>query len=894
MPERRSWRRLIRVRAPDVDAEVERELQFHVGMRAAEFERRGLPPDEARRAALMRFGNLDDIRLTLRAHDRRSVRHLRWSETMERFWKDLSHSLRALRRAPGFTAVTVVTLALGIGANSAVFSVVDAALLKPLPYRDAGRLALIWSRWTNFNKTWLSEGEYLDYRNQDKLFTDAALWGDDGDATLTGDAGAESVPSAVATANFLDVVGMKPALGRMFSDAEDVATGPAVLLLGYDLWQRRYGGDPAIVGKEIEMDGRRQQVVGILPRGFRFPLEFQGLSSAQVVAPARLERSSPSRSDHSFHAIARLQPGVSIAVVTSGLQTLADRWTEEGLYPADAKFSAFATSLVDEVSGGARLALLVLSVAVGLLLLLTCVNVANLILARADGRTREVAVRSALGAGRVDLMGLALSEGLLLGVAGGAIGLFLAWGSTRLLIAAAPSSVPRLADLALDGTVLLVTALLAVGTGIVFGMVPAFRARRLDLNDALRDGSRSASGGVGRRRGRTLLIVAETALAVLLVIGAGLTIRSFANLQGIEPGFAADHALTLRLSLPAMRYDSPSLVVGFYERLAERVRALPGVRAAGFVRQLPLASEIGDSGMQLEGRPVPANAQGFSGDWQVVTPGYFEAMGMRLVRGRFFSAADDAGAAPVIAINETLAREYFPGEDPLGKRIRVGGDTVWRTVVGVIGDVHHNSLLGPIKRKWFLPHAQWGRLFGAPRRAMTLVVRSAGDPRALTAPIARLVRDADPDLPVTQVATLGDVVASATREQRFTMAVMTGFALLALLLAAVGIYGVISYAVGQRSREIGIRIALGAEVGAVRRLVLRQGMWPAVVGVGIGLGAAAAVTRFLRTLLYGVAPLDPVTFAVMPLVLLLVAAGAILLPAVRASRIDPVEALRIE
>jgi predicted permease len=396
-------------------------------------------------------------------------------------------------------------------------------------------------------------------------------------------------------------------------------------------------------------------------------------------------------------------------------------------------------------------------------------------------------------------------------------------------------------------------------------------------------------------RGRALLVVSEMALAVLLVIGAGLTVRSFINLQNIDPGFDARNVLTLRLSLPAQRYQTVESVAGFYQRLADQVRALPGVNSAGLVRLLPLATEIGDAGMVIEGRPTPPGEPGRSADWQVVTPGYFEAMGERLVRGRFFDARDTPDGMPVIAINQTLAREYFADADPLGQRIRVGGtDQPFRTIVGIIGDVHHNGLTSPVKRKWFVPHNQWGNMFGNPRRAMTLVARTSGDPMLLLAPVSTMINHMDPDLPITQVSTLGDVLAEATQEQRFTMVLMAGFAVLALVLAAVGIYGVISYAVSQRTREVGIRLALGADRATVLKLILRQGMRPAMVGIGAGLLIAMLLTRYLGTLLYEVAPLDLVTFTSIPVLLLVMAAGSVCIPAMRASRVEPVEALRAE
>jgi putative ABC transport system permease protein len=808
---------------------------------------------------------------------------------------DLRLAIRALARRPAFCAVVIATLALGIGANSAIFSVVNAVLLKPLPYRAPDELTLIWSRWSNFDKTWLSEAEFLDYERMTRLFKNAAAWGDNGEVALTGTEGPESVAAMQMTANLPEVVGMAPALGRTFSADEDVPNGPAVVMLGYDLWQRRYGSDRSLVGRTITVDGQPARVVGILPKEFRFPLEFQSLSPVQLIQPVGLNRSSPQRGNHGLYGIARLQPGITAEAVSLELKALTSRWTSEGLYPVAMNFTAFAVPLVQEVSGSVRRTLVVLAAAVGLLLLLTCANVANLILARADGRARELAVRAALGAGRREIARLALTESLLLSLAGALAGLALAWAGVRLLIARAPTTIPRLAEVSIDFRVLGFTLLVAVLTGILFGLAPILSGARRPLADALREGGRSQSGGPAARRGRTLLVVAEMGLAVLLVIGAGLTIRSLLNLLDINPGFDPRGALTLRLSLPQSQYASNESVAGFYQQLGDEVRRLPGVEAAGFVRLLPLASSIGDAGMVIEGRPVNPGEPGRSADWEAVTPGYFEAMRMRLVRGRFINDTDTPEGLPVIAINETLAREYFPGVDPLGQRIRVGNDTrPFRTIVGVIGDVHHNGITAPVKRMWFVPHGQWPQSYDGPRRAMTLVVRGSGDPRALLEPVSRLVHQHDPDLTISQVASLEEVLAAATREQRFTVALMTGFAALALILAAVGIYGVISYSVSRRTGEIGIRMALGAEAGSVRVLVLRQGMIPALVGIGAGLGAAVLLTRFLRSLLYGVAPIDPLTFTLIPVGLALIAVGSVMIPATRASRVQPVEALRGE
>ena len=810
---------------------------------------------------------------------------------------DLTHDLRlavrSLARRPAFAAVVILTLGLGIGANSATFSVINAALIRPLPYQQPEELALIWSRWVNFDKTWLSAAEYADYQKLDRIFVDVGSWADFGEQTLTGDGSTpESVAASGMTANLLAVLGVTPERGRAFTAAEDVPNGPAVAMLGYDLWQRRFGGDPSVVGRTVQIDGGAVEIVGVLPASFKFPLEFQARSSAQIIRPLGLNLTAPNRGNHGLYGVGRLRPGVNATQATTAIQALTTQWTRDALYPESMQFTAFAVGVRDEVSGNAQLALKVLAAAVALLLLLTCANVANLMLARADGRRREVAVRTALGASRGDLVRLSLTESVMLGVAGGAVGLAIAWAGVRVLVARAPTTIPRLSELSVDSTVVLFTLAISVLTGIIVGLAPVLGSPREQLTDALREGARGQSGGRAARRGRAVLVVAEMALAALLVIGAALTVRSFRNLQAVSPGFDASGVLTLRINVPASRYPAAEQVAEFYERLGDDVRRMQGVTHAGFIRVLPLAAEIGDAGVQIPSKPLPQGSPNRSGDWQAVTPGYFESLRIPLVSGRLPSAADVAAAEQVIFINETLANEYFAGENPLGQQISVFGGPV-RVIAGVVGDVHHNGLLTPVKRAWFVPHSQWHTgPGGASRRAMTLVVRTSVNPRAMLTPIEQAIRRMDAEIAVTQVASLGDVLANATREQRFTTATMTAFAVLALVLAAVGIFGVISHAVGERTREIGIRMALGAEPGAVLALVLRQGIAPAIAGIAVGLVAAFALTRYLGSLLYGVAPLDPLTFVAVPALLGAVASAAVLIPAVRASRVAPQEALR--
>lgn len=812
---------------------------------------------------------------------------------MSTLLSDIRLAIRSLLQRPVFTAVILLTLALGIGANTAIFSVVNGVLLRPLPYRAPEGLVLIWSKWKNFEKTWLSDREYFGYREEMRSFEDVAAWDTGDEVTLTGDQGPESVAAVGVTANLLGLLGAAPSLGRGITAEEDVPQGAAVVLVGDGLWRRRYGGDPGLVGKVIQINGTGHTVVGILPRGFRLPLEFQARNTAQLLLPLRLDPANTSNG-HSYYGVARLAPGATPDGATAEMQALVRRWTEEGRYPAAMEFSAYTIPGSEEVNGRVRVALLVLTGAVGLLLLITCANVANLLLTRADARNREMAVRAALGAGRRRLLRLNLTESLVLAVAGGALGLLLAWAGVRLLASQAPTSVPRAGELGLHGAVLGYTVVVTLLTGIIFGLLPALRVSGVNLAATLKEDGRGGESR-GRLRGRAILVAAETALAVMLVIGAALMVRSFLNLLSVDPGFETRGILTVRLALPQARFPDTGSRVRFFEQVRQEVAALPGVEAAGFVRVLPLADEIGDADMEIEGRPTAPDEPDRSADWQIVTPGYFEAMRIPLLRGRLFDDTDTPDGAQVIAINETLANEYFRGEDPLGKRIRVGdNDRPWRTIVALVGDTRHHGLTGPVKRQWFIPHNQFANSWGITSLAMTLVLRTGGNPEALLEPVGRAVHRIDPDVPLAQVATMEAVVGTAVQDQRFSTTLMAGFALLALLLAAVGIYAVVSYSVTQRTREIGIRVALGADTGSVRRLVVRQGMAPALAGILVGLAGATALARFLHSLLFGISTLDPPAFLGPPLVLLLVAAGATLLPAIRATRVDPMAALRAE
>jgi putative ABC transport system permease protein len=699
------------------------------------------------------------------------------------------------------------------------------------------------------------------------------------------------------TANTLDVLGAKPLLGRMFTAAEDRPSGPQLALLGYPLWQSRYGSDPAIVGRTVMMNDVPVEIIGVMPEGFRLPTDFtdDAAEPTQLWRPLQIDETQLSRS-HGLFGAAVLAPGQTAATATAELQSIAARLTEQGAYPVAMKFTAFAVPLDEEIRGGIRPAMWLLTGAVGFLLLIACANVANLLLVRGDARLREMAVRTAIGAAPERLVRQLLTESVVLAVLGAALGLGLAAAGLRALTTLDPTSLPPLAPVGLDLTVVLFTLVLGVVTTIVFGLAPALRTLRVNLVESLREGGQQSTVGGARQRLRGLLVVAEVALAVVLVAGAGLMIRSLSALGKIDLGFKADHMLTMRLSIPQARYDTPEKVVAFYRELIARVRALPGAQAAGVVRILPLATTIGDYGLDVEGyHESPGRSA--KGDWQIASDGAFEAMGTRLIRGRWFAATDTTDTQLVAVVNETLARTYWTDPNAvIGGRIRVGNPmNPWATVVGIVADERHNGVTGIVKEKFYIPHSQWHVVVGgSPIRNAFVVVRTAGDPLGLVSPVRSEIRAMDPSLPVANIRPMTEVVATALATSRLTGFLMSTFAAIALALAAVGIYGVLSYLVARRTHEIGIRLAMGADRSTVVTLVLRQGLALAGTGIVLGLVAAFALARVMQSLLYQVRPVDPVTFVAVPVVLIGVALVASGVPAFRATRVSPLIALRSE
>jgi putative ABC transport system permease protein len=814
---------------------------------------------------------------------------------MDTLWQDARRGVRSLARTPAFSLSAVLTLALGIGANAAIFGLINAVLLRPLPYAEPERRVTIWSRWTSFDKTWLSDAEVFDYRARCRTLESVAAWAT-GQVNVTGDGEPERVGVAQITANTFATLGAQPLLGRAFSEAEDLPGGEPVVLLGFGLWQRRFGGDPAVLGRTLVVNSVPRRVVGIMPDGFQLPTDYH-VDRAEPTAlylPLQFDPADLTRGSHGYYGAATLAPGATAAQATAELRSVTAAMTDEGLYPRAMQFSAFAVPVEEEIRGAIRPALLLLLSAVGFLLLIACANVANLLLARGEARSREMAIRTALGAGHGRLVRQLLTEGLVLAMFGTIVGLSLAYTAVNAIASFDPAGIPRVSALEIDTRVLAFTVALALVTTLLFSLAPALRAIRVDLTGSLKEGGHQGTAGLRRQRLRGALVIAEVAFAVMLLIGATLMLRSVRALQQIDLGFDSSGVLTLRLSVPAAPYETPESVVAFHQRVLDRVRAVPGVARAGLIRNLPLAQEIGDWGLDVDGF-VESPGRNAKGDWQVVSDGAIETFGERLIRGRTFTPADTAASMPVAIVNETLARAYFAGRDPIGGRIRMGSASrPWLTVVGLVQDERHNGITGGIKEKFYVPLAQFPLASGSSSRTMTIVAKAAGDPLELIGGIRDAVRAVDPNVPVANIRTMEQVVQASMSTPRFTGFLLGVFALLALTLAAVGIYSVLAYLVSQRTHEIGIRVAVGAGSVDVLTTVLGRAAPPIATGLALGIAGSLVLTRLMAGLLHGVTPTDPATFVAVPLALGLVALAASVVPAWRAMRVDPLVALRYE
>ena len=810
--------------------------------------------------------------------------------------QDLKTALRGLWKSPGFAIAALITLALGIGATSAIFSVVNAVLLTPLPYESPDRRVMVWSKWVSFDKTWVSSQEVWDYRERAKTLAAVSLWSS-AFQNLTGTGEPVRLNVGVVSANTFEVLGARPALGRIFTQEEDRPNGPPVAILGHELWATQFAADRAIIGRKIALNDIPVEVIGVMPRGFRLPTDFNvdAAEPTELWRPVQVDSTNLVRGSHGFYAAAVLAPGQSVASATSELQSITKRLTEEGQYPPAMQFSAFAVGLDDEIRGEVRPAMWLLMGAVAFLLLIACVNVANLLLVRGDARLREMAVRTAMGAAPTRLVRQLFTESVVLAVLGAMLGLALAAAALRVLITVDPTSLPPLAPVGLDFTVIAFTVVLAVATTLVFGLAPALRTLHVNLVESLREGSHNATIGGRRQRFRNALVGTEIALAVVLVVGAGLMVRSLSALGNIDLGFNPDRVLTMRVAIPVQRYDTPERVVAFYKQLVDRISVIPGVEHAGVVRVLPLATTIGDWGLDVDGfEELPG--QGAKGDWQIVSPGAFPAMGTRLSRGRWFTDADTSTSVPVTVINETMARTYWADGNAVGGRIRLGNPkNPWATVVGIVADERHNGVTGIVKEKFYIPHSQWHIVTnGNLVRSVFVVARTTGEPTSVAGAARAAVAQLDPTLPVANVRPMTDVVATALATPRLTGFLLGTFAAIALALAAVGIYGVLAYLVSQRTQEIGIRLAIGADRSQVMHMILRQGMMLAVAGIVVGVGAAFLLTTLMQSLLYEVTPSDPITFGAVAAVLFAITVVASYLPAWRATKVSPLIALRTQ
>ena len=815
--------------------------------------------------------------------------------------QDLRYALRGLRQRPGFTLVAVLTLALGIGANTAIFSVVNGVLLRALPYERSGRLAMIWGHRNQQPLAELSVPEYWDLRERTRAFAGVAAFAD-GNINLTGIGTPERISAGYFTANATTLLGVAPAVGRGFTAEEDLPGGPPVVLLSDGLWRRRFGADPRVLGRVLTLDDTPTTVVGVMPPDFQLPTHYAG-APKELWAPMQLDPAinRGERGWHFLEVIGRLRDGVALEAASAETSTLMRGML--AAYPMEytPEFDGSATAVSQSVVGDVRPALLVLLGAVALLLLIACANVASLLLARSEVRQREIALRTALGAGRSRLVRQLLTESLLLAAAGGLVGLLLAVWGVQGLVLAAPPSVPRLDAVGIDLHVLGYTLGVTLVTGILFGLAPALHAVRGDLTSALTDGGRAGTTGRGHQRVRQALVTGQIAVALVLVIGAGLLVQSFLRLRQVDPGFVPEHLLTARVELSPVRYHANDVKRRFYENLLERLRSIPGVRSAATARALPMTGrlEIGDWSFILEGQAAspPLPTDWHPADWQVVSPGYFRTMGIPLLQGRDFAATDRLGAPGAMIVNRTLARQVWPDGDALGRRVLLGGgnaDSVWRTVVAIVGDVRHRGLTASPRPEMFLPYAQFPAGTGTTPPSMHVVLRAAGDPSALSTALGAAVAAIDPDVPLSGVQTMEAAMGSWAAERRLIMLLVSGFALVALLLGSVGIYGVMAHVVAQREREIGVRMALGALPGQILGLVVSQSAWLVGAGILAGTAGALAVTRLLTGLLFQVRPTDPLTFLGTALVLVVAAAGATLVPALRAVRTDPAHALRSE
>ena len=879
---------------PVREAEIVEEFSQHLTDEYEAAINRGASEEEARHAVFEELNASDFLSRELKRVERRAPANAvvpgREGNLFADIGQDLRYGLRTLIKNPGFTIVAVIALALGIGANSAIFSVVNAVLLRPLPYKNPDQLVVIWENATHlgFPKDTPSPANFLDWRQQSSLFEGMAAFAERS-FNLTGVGEPERLDGRRVSANLFEMLGVKPIVGRTFVPQED-QPGTKVVLLNESLWKRRFGGDPAVVGRAVNLNGEPYTVVGVLPQTVRLPTS--GNWRDQVWVPLAFpSEEAASRGAHYLEVIARMKPGMTLPKAQAEMDTIAARLAQQ--YPDfNARRGAVVTPLHEEIVGKMKSPLLILLGAVAFVLLIACANVANLLLARAAVRQKEIALRLALGANRARLTKQLLVESVLLSLVGGLVGLGLAYFGLNVLTRFIPQDVAQADTITIDAKVLLFTLAVAVVTGLIFGLAPATQASHFNLNETLKEGGRDSGAGVRGKRLRNSLVIAEVATSFILLVGAGLLINSFVHLRTLDPGFRADHLLALNVDLSEVKYPDTQRRTAFFEEVTRRVRTLPGVQSVAVAGNLPFTYNGDSTLIAVEGIPDPPIDQWPDVIYRTVGPGYLATMGIPLVRGRDFNDQDTLDTTPVVVISEKTAKRYWPNEDPIGKRLKTGAtasDVPWRTVIGVVKDVRQNDFIAEPKMQMYFSYRQVKDLV-----ANALVVRTSVDPLSLATSVRNTIWAVDKDQPVANIDSMEHIVAGAVARQRFSMLLLAIFAGLALVLAAVGIYGVMSYSVAQQTREIGIRIALGAQRGDVLRMTVKEGLKLVGVGLLIGLISAFVLTRVMESLLFGISATDPVTFGIICVVLLIVATLASYIPALRAATVDPMVALRAQ
>jgi predicted permease len=877
------WRRVLYYfKRSAHDRELEEELRFHLEMKMEENRAGGMTEEEARSAARRQFGNQTLLQ--------EASREMWGFNSLETLGQDLRYATRMLLKTPAFTFIAVVTLGLGIGANTAIFSLVSAVLVRPLKYPEPERLVMVWEdeSFIGFPRDTPAPANYTDWKAQNQVFEDMAAL-QTMNFNLTGVGEPEKIAAFAVTENFFQLLGVNPALGRAFKPEEDKPGANRVAVISHGLWQSRFAGRADIIGRDITLNGEKYSVVGVMPAGFQFENPQVNLWVPIAFTPEELAN----RGSHYLEVVARLKRGVTVAEANADIKAITERIATA--YPNDAQgLSAAVVPLHEQFAGDAKRSLVMLLVAVGFVLLIACANIAGVLLSRAAARQREIALRAALGASRLRIIRQLLTESVLLGAIGGLLGLLLSWWALAFLQQLIPQGMRGMAELKLDLPVLGFTLIISLLAGVIFGLAPALQSSRTDLNEALKQGTGRTGFGARQRRLRNLFVVSEIALALVLLVGAGLLIQTLSKLRGQYTELRPASVLTARTILLGDKYKEHSARVRFYDEVLARVKRLPGVEAVGYTTAVPLVWKGGSNGLTLEGRQPDPNVA-WNANHRQVSPDYFQAVGQSLKQGRFFNEHDNEQAMPVAIINETMARQYWPQQSPLDKRFKIGSPdspSPWVTIVGVVSDVRQMTPDAPAKAEMYIPYWQAGRYtWFTPR---DLVIRTSVAPTSLVPSIRQAVHAVDPDQPLSNIHTMDEVLGEETAQRRVGMILLSAFAALALLLAALGIYGMLSYFVVQHISELGVRMALGAQRSDVLRLVIGKGMKLALFGVGLGLLGALALTRLMKSLLFGVSALDPLTFAGVAGLLMFVALLACYLPARRATKVDPMVALRYE